>query len=193
MQNALNGADGYSYDTLRKMRDFISANTEYSAIYYQEYERLMQNYENSIERKKYTNEIKLSGKAKEKAASLLGMQQQEKGQGSPLPDEFVFYANRYFVNIAILCMVLTLFIAAPVMVNDNGSNIRQGQYSSKTGRRIYRMQYLSMLFSLSVFTAAILLGYLLLWKSTVADDFYSEYTNESERALHTIQKTVIVP
>ncbi len=105
MQNALNGADGYSYDTLRKMRDFISANTEYSAMYYQEYERLMQNYENSIERKEYT-------------------------QGSPLPDEFVFYANRYFVNIAILCMVLTLFIAAPVMVNDNGSNIRQGQYST---------------------------------------------------------------
>ena len=172
MQNALNGADGYSYETLRKMRDFISANTEYSTMYYQEYERLMQNYENSIERKEYTNEIELSGKAKETAAFILGILQQAKGQGSPLPDEFVFYANRYFVNISVLCMILTLLIAAPVMVNDNGSNIRQGQYSSKTGRKIYRIQYLSMLLSLSVFTAAILIGYFLLWRTTGANDFF---------------------
>ena len=173
MQNALNGADGYSYDTLRKMRDFISANTEYSAMYYQEYERLMQDYENSIERKESANEMKLSSRAKESAVSILSTLQQAKGQGSLLPNEFVFYANRYFVNISILCMILTLFIAAPVMVNDNGSNIRQGQYSSKTGRKIYRLQYLSMLFSLSVFTAAILFGYLLLWRSTGSNDFFN--------------------
>ena len=172
MQNALNGADGYSYDVLRKMRDFISANTEYSAMYYQEYERLMQDYENSIERKAYTNELKLSGRAKEAAASILAALQQARGQGSLLPDEFVFYANRYFVNIYVLCMILTLLIVAPVMVNDNGSHVRQGQYSSKTGRKIYRIQYLSMLFSLPVFTAAILSGYLLLWRNTGADDFY---------------------
>ncbi len=173
MQNALNGAEGYSYDILRKMRDYISANTAYSAMYYQEYERLMEYYENSIERKEYANEMKLSGRAKETAASVLVTLRQAEGQGSPLPDEFVFSANRYFVYISVLCMILTLFIAAPVMVNDNGSNIRQGQYSSKTGRKIYRIQYLSMLFSLSVFTAALLSGYLLLWRNTGAKDFYN--------------------
>ncbi len=172
MQNALNGADGFSYDAFRKMRDLISANTAYSAMYYQEYERLMQNYENSMERKAYENERTLSGRAKETAASVLGTLRQAKGPGSPLPDEFVLSANRYFVNISVLCTILTLLIAAPVMVNDNGSNIRQEQYSSKTGRKIYRIQYLSMLFSLSAFTAAILFGYFLLWKNTGADAFY---------------------
>ncbi len=70
-QNVLNGADGFSYDTLRKMRDIISENTEYSAMYYQEYENLMRLYEESVSRKTYTIEEKLSGRAKEAAKSVL--------------------------------------------------------------------------------------------------------------------------
>ena len=170
-QNALNGVDGYSYDTLRKMRDFISANTEYSAIYYQEYENLMQNYEESIATKEYDIETILSGRARESAISIMNVLQQTEGQGSPLPYDFAIATNKYFVNISILCVILTMVISAPVMVADNASCIRQGQYSSKKGRKIYRCQYISMAISLSVFVVAILTGYLLLWLTTGAGDF----------------------
>ena len=167
-QNALNGVEGYSYDNVRKMRDFISQNTDYSAMYYQVYERLIHDYEESIETKEYNVEITLSGKAKQITLETLNRFHEEEGQGSPLPYEFIAAGSRYFVNLSILCVTSTLFIASPVMVADNANNMRSGQWSSRKGRKIYRCQFMCMACSLAVSVIVILAGGLWAWFTTGA-------------------------
>lgn len=167
-QNALNGVEGYSYDNVRKMRNFILQNTDYSDIYYQVYERLIQDYEESIETKEYNVKITLSGKARQIALEILNKFHEEEGQGSPLPYEFVAAGSRYFVKLSILCVILTLFIASPVMVSDNANNLRSGQWSSRKGRKIYKCQFMCMAGSLAVSVTMILAGGLWAWFTTGA-------------------------
>ena len=167
-QNALNGVEGYDYGNVRKMRDFISQNTDYSAMYYQEYERLIQDYEESMEAKEYDIEITLSGKAKQIALETLDKFHEKEGQGSPLPYEFMAAGSRYLVNLSILCVISTLFIASPVMVIDNVNNMRSGQWSSRKGSKIYRCQFMCMAGSLATVVIVILAGGLLGWFTTGA-------------------------
>lgn len=167
-QKALNGVEGYSYNNVRKMRDFISENTDYSALYYQEYRQLIQSYEKSMETKEYNIENTLSEKVRQMVLEALDKFHKEEGQGSPLPYEFIVATSRYFINLSILCIILTLFIASPVMVADNANNIRSGQLSSRKGRKIYRYQFMCMASSLAVSVIAILSGGLLIWSTTGA-------------------------
>ncbi len=170
--NALNGAEGYSYDSFRKMREFISEGTDYSAMYYQEYEDLIHKYVDGSSRKARYIETLLSGKAEKAAISELDTLRRTKGVGSLLPGELVYAANRYYVNLSILLIILAMFISGPVMVNDNANNIRPGQYSSKIGLKIYQRQYAAMAVSLSALTALMLIGSLTLWLAVGAGRFF---------------------
>lgn len=137
-------------------------------MYYQVYERFIQDYEESIETKEYNIEIILSGKAKQIALETLDKFYEEEGQGSPLPYEFMATGGRYFVNLSILCVISTLFIASPVMVADNANNLRPGQWSSRKGRKIYRCQFMCMAGSLAAAVIVVLTGGLLGWVTTGA-------------------------
>ena len=117
-QKAINGYEGHDYSVYSKMRSLLAENTGYSRIWFQEYENVMQKYREYGEEK-----------------------------NSILPFEVFVYTSNYLMYLAIWCLVCVFFIAAPVMVNDRENNIVAAQYSSRIGKKAYRMQYACTMFS----------------------------------------------
>lgn len=129
--------EGYDASTYREMARLISENSGYSTIYFQEYKDLIQQYRDFLER-----------------------------GDSILPYEVMVFTNNYLVYLAVWCLICVFFVSAPVMVNDWENYIVPAQYSSKKGKRVYRVQYVSMLIS-SVFvvSACIFIG-MAAWNTT---------------------------
>ena len=129
--------EGYDVHTYREMVRLIEENSGYSPIYFQEYKHLIQQYRTFSER-----------------------------GDSILPYEVMVFTNSYLVFLAVWCLVCVFFVSAPVMVNDRGNNVISAQYSSKKGKKIYRVQYAGMLIS-SVFVVSICIFIgMAAWKTT---------------------------
>lgn len=124
-------------NTYRKMVRLIKENSGYSTIYFQEYKNLIQQYRDFSER-----------------------------GDSILPYEVMVFTNNYLVYLAVWCLICVFFVSAPVMVNDRENYIVPAQYSSKKGKKVYRVQYASMVIS-SVFVVSVcsFIG-MVAWKAT---------------------------
>lgn len=136
-QKAVSSHAGYDYNVYSKMRHLISQNTGYSSIYLQEYENAIQQY-------------RISGDVR----------------NSILPFEVFVYTNNYLVNLMILCLICVFFVAAPVMVDDRENNVVDAQYSSKTGRKTYRIQYICMMLSSVLVVSSVIIVAMLSWRTT---------------------------
>ena len=136
-QKAINGYEGYDYSVYSKMRSLLEENTGYSRIWFQEYENVMQEYREYGEEK-----------------------------SSILPFEVFVYTGNYLMYLAIWCLVCVFFIAAPVMVNDRENNIVAAQYSSRSGKKTYRMQYVCTMFSAFIVVSFIMVIGMLAWGTT---------------------------
>ena len=141
-QKAINGYEGYDYSVYSKMRSLLAENTGYSRIWFQEYENVMQQY------RAYGKE-----------------------RNSILPFEVFVYTGNYLMYLAIWCLVCVFFIAAPVMVNDRENNIVAAQYSSRIGKKAYRMQYVCTMFSAFIVVSFITVIGMLAWGTTGAFSF----------------------
>ena len=129
--------EGYDIHVYREMVRLITENSGYSPIYFQEYKHLIQQYKTFSER-----------------------------GDSILPSQVMTYTNYYLAFLAVWCLICVFFVAAPVMVNDRGNNVVPAQYSSKKGKKIYRVQYVSMLIS-SVFVVSICIFIgMAVWRTT---------------------------
>lgn len=138
-QKAINGYEGYNYSVYSKMRSLLAENTGYSRIWFQEYENVMQKYREYGEEK-----------------------------SSILPFEVFAYTGNYLMYLAIWCLVCVFFISVPVMVNDRENNIVAAQYSSRIGKKTYRMQYVCMMFSAFIVVSFITVIGMLAWGTTGA-------------------------
>lgn len=136
-QKAVSGYESYNYNVYSEMRRLISQNTGYSSIYFQEYENAIRQY-------------RISGDVR----------------NSILPFEVFMYTNNYLVNLMLLCLICVFFVAAPVMVNDRENNVVDAQYSSKTGKKTYRIQYACMMLSSVVVVSFVIIMAILAWKTT---------------------------
>lgn len=136
-QKAVNNYEGYDYSVYSEMRRLITQNTGQSSIYFQEYKNAIQQY-------------RLSGNVR----------------SSILPFEVFVYTNNYLVNLMILCLICVFFVATPVMVDDREHNVIDAQYSSKTGKRTYWIQYVCMMFSSAIVTSVVIIMAMLAWRAT---------------------------
>lgn len=141
-QKALNGRDGYDYTVYSEMRRLISEDIKQSPMYLQEYGDAVRHY-------------RISGGAR----------------NSILPYEVLAYAGSYLVNLMILCLLCVFFVASPVMVDDRESNVADAQYSSKVGKKIYRVQYICMMVSSFLVVSAAVVAGMLAWSTTGTDVF----------------------
>jgi hypothetical protein len=158
-QNAINGYDGYDYNVYSEMRHLIEQNTGYSSMYLQEYESIMQKYKSS------------------------GSE-----NNSILPVEVMVYTNNYLVYLTMLCMICVFFVSAPVMVSDRMNNVVAAQYSSRRGKKIYRIQYFGMMLSSVLIVSMVVLIALSAWKTTgamvFADSNLSSFLNTGNPVLN---------
>ena len=161
MQNAINGSEGYDYNTYSEMRDMIINETGFSPLYFEVYEDILQKY----------REAYAAGD----------------GRTGILPFEILVYSNNYFMYLIILCIICAFPAAALVMVNDRSSNVSAYQYSGKQGRRIYRTQYMCMNISVMIITSIASAAALYMWKTTGAFKFagsaISSFLNEEVSAV----------
>ena len=138
-QNAISGYEGYAYSVYSKMRSLLAENTGYPRLWFQECENLMQDY------RAYGKE-----------------------RNSILPFEVFVYTCNYLMYLAIWCLVCVFFVAAPVMVNDRENNIVAAQYSSRIGKKTYRMQYVCTMVSSFIVVSFIVVIGILTWGTTGA-------------------------
>lgn len=138
-QNAISGYEGYDYSIYSKMRSLFAENTGYSHIWFQEYENVIRQY------KTYGEE-----------------------RNSILPLEVFVYTGNYMVYLAIWCLVCVFFISAPVMVNDRENHIVAAQYTSRIGKKTYRIQYACTMLSAFIVASSIIVIGILAWKTTGA-------------------------
>lgn len=129
--------EGYDVHTYREMVRLITENSGYSAIYFQEYKDLIQQYRTFSER----------------------------GE-SILPYEVMIFTNNYLVFLAVWCLISVFFVSAPVMVNDRENYIVPAQYSSKKGKKVYRVQYVSMLISSFFAVSVCIFIGMAVWRTT---------------------------
>ena len=131
--NVLNG---------KEMDETLFADTPYSSIYLQEYEKMMMDYEMASE-----------------------------GCYNVLPDEVIIYSTDLLRYMSLWCLIVVLMVASPVMVNDVASNMNREQYSSKIGRKIYKIQYFCTIFSVLLVEVVVIAFGMAVWGTTNAMDF----------------------
>lgn len=137
MQKAIQGYEGYDYNTYAEMRESIIQATGRSSLYFEAYEDVMQQYRSA-----------------------------GTGRTSILPFEILAYANDYFAAMILWCLISAFLIAAPVMVNDRANHVVANQYASKKGKKIYSTQYRCMTLSVLIMVSSILFVAMLVWKTT---------------------------
>lgn len=145
-QNAISGIEGYDYGVYSKMCDKLFENTTVSSIYLQEYENILRDY------------------------NFFGAE-----RNSILPFEVTTYTNNYFIYLAIWCFVSVFCLSASVMVNDRASNVVSAQFSSRKGKRIYRIQYITMLITSFVVVSFIIAIGIIEWSKTGTFIFLESY------------------
>ena len=124
------------------MDETLFADTPYSSIYLQEYEKMMMDYEMASE-----------------------------GCYNVLPDEVIIYSTDLLRYMSLWCLIVVLMVASPVMVNDVASNMNREQYSSKIGRKIYKIQYFCTIFSVLLVEVVVIAFGMAVWGTTNAMDF----------------------
>ena len=140
--NVLNGKEGFDYHKYKEMDETLFADTPYSSIYLQEYEKMMMDYEMASE-----------------------------GCYNVLPDEVIIYSTDLLRYMSLWCLIVVLMVASPVMVNDVASNMNREQYSSKIGRKIYKIQYFCTIFSVLLVEVVVIAFGMAVWGTTNAMDF----------------------
>ena len=140
--NVLNGKEGFDYHKYKEMDETLFADTPYSSIYLQEYEKMMMDYEMASE-----------------------------GCYNVLPDEVIIYSTDLLRYMSLWCLIVVLMVASPVMVNDVASNMNRDQYSSKIGRKIYKIQYFCTIFSVLLVEVVVIAFGMAVWGTTNAMDF----------------------
>ena len=140
--NALNGKEGFDYPKFKEMDQTLFADTPYSSIYLQEYEKMMMDYEMASE-----------------------------GCYNVLPDEVIIYSTDFLRYLSLWCLIVVLMVAAPVMVNDVASNMNREQYSTRIGRKIYKIQYFCTMLSVLLVEVVVIAFGMAVWEKTNAFDF----------------------
>ena len=140
--NALNGKEGFDYPEFKEMDETLFADTPYSSIYLQEYEKMMMDYEMASE-----------------------------GCYNVLPDEVIIYSTDFLRYLSLWCLIVVLMVAAPVMVNDVASNMNREQYSTRIGRKIYKIQYFCTMLSVLLVEVVVIAFGMAVWEKTNAFDF----------------------
>lgn len=135
--NAVNGKEGFDYEKYKEMRDQLFVNTSYNSVYLQEYQKMMVDYEKATV-----------------------------GNNAILPWEVSIYTTDFLMYLSLWCFITVLLISAPVMVNDVASNMKKEQYSSKVGRRIYKVQYWCTVFSVLVTEITVIAAGMAIWSTT---------------------------
>ena len=88
-----------------------------------------------------------------------------------LPDEVIIYSTDLLRYMSLWCLIVVLMVASPVMVNDVASNMNREQYSSKIGRKIYKIQYFCTIFSVLLVEVVVIAFGMAVWGTTNAMDF----------------------
>ena len=145
--NALNGKEGFDYPKFKEMDQTLFADTPYSSIYLQEYEKMMMDYEMASE-----------------------------GCYNVLPDEVILYSTEFLRYLSLWCLIVVLMVAAPVMVNDVASNMNREQYSTRIGRKIYKIQYFCTMLSVLLVEVVVIAFGMAVWEKTNAFDFGKVHT-----------------
>ena len=140
--NTLNGKEGFDYPKFKEMDETLFSDTPYSSIYLQEYEKMMMDYEMASE-----------------------------GCYNVLPDEVIIYSTDFLRYLSLWCLIVVLMVAAPVMVNDVASNMNMEQYSSRIGRKIYKIQYFCTMLSVLLVEVVVIAFGMAVWETTNAFDF----------------------
>lgn len=140
--NALNGKEGFDYPKFKEMDQTLFADTPYNSIYLQEYEKMMMDYEMASE-----------------------------GCYNVLPDEVIIYSTDFLRYLSLWCLIVVLMVAAPVMVNDVASNMNREQYSTRIGRKIYKIQYFCTMLSVLLVEVVVIAFGMAVWEKTNAFDF----------------------
>ena len=140
--NALNGKEGFDYPKFKEMDQTLFADTPYSSIYLQEYEKMMMDYEMASE-----------------------------GCYNVLPDEVILYSTEFLRYLSLWCLIVVLMVAAPVMVNDVASNMNREQYCTRIGRKIYKIQYFCTMLSVLLVEVVVIAFGMAVWEKTNAFDF----------------------
>ena len=135
--NAVNGKEGFDYEKYKEMREQLFVDTSYNSVYLQEYQKMMVDYE--------------------KAAV---------GNNAILPWEVSIYTTDFLMYLSLWCFITVLLISAPVMVNDVASNMNKEQYSSKVGRKIYKVQYWCTIVSVLVTEIIVIVAGMAIWSTT---------------------------
>ncbi|MCL2372909.1 MAG: hypothetical protein FWC78_05860 [Defluviitaleaceae bacterium] len=76
---------------------------------------------------------------------------------SILPQHTLFYSRRYARGLALLVILVTLILTAPLVTTDRASKVNWLQYSSKEGRSILKKQFAAMLISAMASTTALII------------------------------------
>ena len=140
--NALNGKEGFDYPKFKEMDQTLFADTPYSSIYLQEYEKMMMDYEMASE-----------------------------GCYNVLPDEVIIYSTDFLRYLSLWCLIVVLMVAAPAMVNDVASNMNREQYSTRIGRKIYKIQYFCTMLSVLLVEVVVIAIGMAVWEKTNAFGF----------------------
>lgn len=140
--NALNGKEGFNYLKFKEMDETLFADTPYSSIYLQEYEKMMMDYEMASE-----------------------------GCYNVLPDEVIIYSTDFLRYLSLWCLIVVFMVAAPVMVNDVASNMNREQYCTRIGRKIYKIQYFCTMLSVLLVEVVVIAFGMAVWEKTNAFDF----------------------
>lgn len=140
--NALNGKEGFDYPKFKEMDQTLFADTPYSSIYLQEYEKMMMDYEMASE-----------------------------GCYNVLPDEVIIYSTDFLRYLSLWCLIVVLMVAAPVMVNDVAGNMNREQYCTRIGRKIYKIQYFCTMLSVLLVEVVVIAFGMAVWETTNAFDF----------------------
>ena len=135
--NAVNGKEGFRYQTYQEMRELLFTGTAYNTGYMQEYAAMIADYENAAE-----------------------------GHSAVWPEEIIIYTTDFLSYVTLWCLAAVLLLSAPVMVNDAASNMKQEQYSSKVGRRIYKVQYGCTMVSVLVAESIVIAAGMAIWSTT---------------------------
>lgn len=140
--NALNGKEGFDYPEFKEMDETLFADTPYSSIYLQEYEKMMMDYEMVSE-----------------------------GCYNVLPDEVIIYSTDFLRYLSLWCLIVVQMVAAPVMVNDVAGNMNREQYCTRIGRKIYKIQYFCTMLSVLLVEVVVIAFGMAVWETTNAFDF----------------------
>jgi hypothetical protein len=101
------------------------------------------------------------------------------GNGNLVSDYLSVIFSQYTVSVGIFAIISIVLLVAPMIVTDRARGINMLQYSSKAGRKTFRIQLAATLTSAAVLGIALCAASFIPWLSTNA----SQYWNDGLRQL----------